>query len=155
MKLLMKADDEYRRLLKVLERDPDFDNEEIEMFKKTELISKCIELVKKNAKKRGKSPDDMELIESRLKKNFEIQRSLSPVGRKSRKASKKREDEGFTRAVGASPKRGGAKFDTSMLYTPVKKQAREPPKTAAKPIKKGDDDYNPFAITDLEMRRIK
>jgi len=28
----MKADDEYRRLLKVMDRDPDFDNEEIEMF---------------------------------------------------------------------------------------------------------------------------
>ena len=29
---MMKADDEYRRLLKVMDRDPDFDNEEIEMF---------------------------------------------------------------------------------------------------------------------------
>ena len=32
MRSLMKADDEYRRLLKVMDRDPDFDNEEIEMF---------------------------------------------------------------------------------------------------------------------------
>jgi len=57
MKLLMKADDEYRRLLKVLERDPDFDQEEIEMFKKTELVRKSIDLIKLNAKKRGKSPE--------------------------------------------------------------------------------------------------
>ena len=46
----MKADDEYRRLLKVMERDPDFDNEEIEMFKKTELIRKSIDFVKARAK---------------------------------------------------------------------------------------------------------
>lgn len=45
MKMLMKADDEYRRLLKVMERDPNFDSEEIEMFKKTELIRKSIEFV--------------------------------------------------------------------------------------------------------------
>lgn len=48
---LMKADDEYRRLLKVLERDPDFDHEEIEMFKKTELVRKSIDLCKLSAKK--------------------------------------------------------------------------------------------------------
>jgi hypothetical protein len=32
MRSLIKSDDEYRRLLKVMERDPDFDHEEIEMF---------------------------------------------------------------------------------------------------------------------------
>lgn len=42
-----------------------------------------------------------------------------------------------------------------MLYTPVKKYVREPPKSAFKGGKKDDDGYNPFAITDLEMRRIK
>lgn len=85
MKLLMKADDEYRRLLKVLERDPDFDSEEIEMFKKTELVRKSIDLVKLKAKameQRRKSPEEME---SRLRKNFEIQRSLSPVAGKGRR----------------------------------------------------------------------
>jgi hypothetical protein len=77
MKQEMKSDDEYRRLLKVLERDPDFDNEEIEMFKATELVRKSIDLVKLKAKqmeeKRKQSPEELELgVESKLKKNFEI-----------------------------------------------------------------------------------
>ena len=32
MRSLIKSDDEYRRPLKVMERDPNFDQEEIEMF---------------------------------------------------------------------------------------------------------------------------
>lgn len=50
MKMMMKADDEYRRLLKVMDRDPDFDNEDIEMFKATELVRRSIDLVKLRAK---------------------------------------------------------------------------------------------------------
>ena len=45
MKREMKADDEYKRLLKVLNRDPNFCQEEIEMFQGTELIRKSIDLV--------------------------------------------------------------------------------------------------------------
>lgn len=44
--MLMKADDEYCRLLKVMKRDPSFTEEEVEMFKATELIRKSIDLVK-------------------------------------------------------------------------------------------------------------
>lgn len=50
MKIMMKADDEYRRLLKVMDRDPDFDNKDIEMFKATELVRRSIDLVKLRAK---------------------------------------------------------------------------------------------------------
>ncbi len=50
MKMIMKADDEYKRLLKVMERDPSFTQEEIEMFKATELVRKSIDLVKLKAK---------------------------------------------------------------------------------------------------------
>ena len=49
MKDLMRADDIYMRLLKVMERDPNFSPEEIDMFKKTELIQKSIDLVKSGA----------------------------------------------------------------------------------------------------------
>jgi hypothetical protein len=45
MRQLMKADDEYTRLLKVMQRDPNFDNEDIELFKQTELVRKSIEFV--------------------------------------------------------------------------------------------------------------
>lgn len=51
MRSLMKSDDEYRRLLKVMDRDPNFDNEEIEMFQKTELVRKSIEVVQRSASK--------------------------------------------------------------------------------------------------------
>ena len=49
MKDLMRADDIYMRLLKVMERDPNFSPDEIDMFKKTELIQKSIDLVKSGA----------------------------------------------------------------------------------------------------------
>jgi len=49
----MKSDDEFRRLLKVMERDPTFSHEEIEMFKQTELVRKSIDLVKKAANKQA------------------------------------------------------------------------------------------------------
>jgi hypothetical protein len=92
---MMKADEQYRRLLKILERDPKIDEEEIEMFKKTEIITKCIEQVKARAKAqehRRKSPE--EFAESRLKKNLEIQRSLSPVGGKRSRSKKGKEGAG-------------------------------------------------------------
>ena len=75
MKIIMKADDEYKRLIKVMERDPSFTQEEIEMFKATELVRKSIDLVKLKAKgqaERRQSPDEMKYVESRVKKNFEL-----------------------------------------------------------------------------------
>ena len=77
----MKSDDEFKRLLKVMDRDPSFSHEEIEMFKATELLRKSIDLVKLNAKdqaQRRHSPEEMKYVQSKVKRNFEMQRSLSP-----------------------------------------------------------------------------
>jgi hypothetical protein len=76
MKREMKADDEYKRLLKVLNRDPNFCQEEIEMFQGTELIRKSIDLVKSRAsrlKENRQSLEDLQFaVKSRVHKNLEI-----------------------------------------------------------------------------------
>ena len=91
MKHEMRADDEYRRLLKVMDRDPTFTHDEIEMFKATELVRKSIDLVKKAATReasRRHSPELLKYVESRVAKNIGIQKSLSPVNSKSRSRSR-------------------------------------------------------------------
>ena len=60
MRALIKSDDEYKRLLKVMERDPNFDNEEIEMFQKTELVRKSIEVVQRSASKQAEYRKSLE-----------------------------------------------------------------------------------------------
>jgi len=136
MTMIMKADDEYKRLLKVMERDPSFCQEEIEMFKATELVRKSIDLVKLKAKGQADkrhSPEDMKYVESRVKRNFEMQESISPVA---------------IRRTSFSPKRHN--LSLSYISQPAKKV---PPAKKAPP--KPEEPYNPFQITDLEMKRIK
>ena len=121
--MIMKADDEYKRLLKVMERDPSFCQEEIEMFKATELVRKSIDLVKLKAKGQAEkrhSPEDMKYVESRVKRNFELQESISPVA---------------IRRTSFSPKRHN--LSLSYISQPAKKA---PKKAAPKP----EEPYNPF-----------
>jgi hypothetical protein len=96
----MKADDEYKRLLKVMERDPKFCNEEIEMYKESALVSRSIDFVKSRAsklKENRQSLDDLRFaIGSRVHKNIEIQQSFSPDHKKKPKSGKKKGKGGKT-----------------------------------------------------------
>jgi hypothetical protein len=107
MKSLIKADDEYRRLLKVMERDPKFDSEEIVMFEKTELIRKSIEVVQRSASKQKeyrKSLEELKFVESRVQKNLGIQEQLSPVG-SGRRGKKKPNADLYMKKVEAKKKK--------------------------------------------------
>jgi hypothetical protein len=73
----MKADDEFKRLLKVMDRDPNFCEEEIEMYKDSALVSRSIDLIKNRASKLKENRESLEdlrfAVRSRVHKNLEIQ----------------------------------------------------------------------------------
>ena len=59
-----------------MDRDPNFDNEDIEMFQKTELVRKSIEVVQRSASKLAdyrKSLEELQFVQSRVQKNLGIQ----------------------------------------------------------------------------------
>ena len=93
--------------MKVMERDPKFDSEEIVMFEKTELIRKSIEVVQRSASKQKeyrKSLEELKFVESRVQKNLGIQEQLSPVG-SGRRGKKKPNADLYMKKVEAKKKK--------------------------------------------------
>lgn len=143
MKDLMRADDIYMRLLKVMERDPNFSPDEIDMFKKTELIQKSIDLVKSGAQHqavRRNSSDQMKYVESIIGKNLVVQKSLSPKSGK----NKKKVETKINLSLSQSTNRNkGSKSARNLSRTPKKEKVVRPSMGYAT-VKKGEEDYNPF-----------
>jgi hypothetical protein len=158
MRALMKADDEYRRLLKVMDRDPNFDQEEIQMFEKTEIMRRSIEVVHRSASKQAearRSLEELQFVPSRIHRNLEVQQSLSPGNsprrlkqkKKKKKANKDLQIANYMKKVGKV---------ASQPVTPAKRREERPQTAFGTTVKeKREEEYNPFGITALEMRRIR
>ena len=100
------------------------------------------------------------MVDSVIKKNFDIQRSLSPVGGGGGRASPKRKDK-FSTGFGLNTKNQGhstlnaSRLNTSVVQTSNKLNDNKGGKGNVNSSKAKEDPYNPFQITDLEMKRIK
>ena len=179
MKRLIKADDEYKRLLKVMERDPNFCTEEIEMYQGSAIISKSIDIIRSRASKLKENRESFEdlrfSVASRVHKNLEIQQSFSPEHKKKPKSGKKKgkggkswadlnklSDRSGDRGKNPPPKaltqkKNKPTLNKSIAAIKPKPIPEKPQLCFGKTIQQEtiNENYNPFSITTMEMRRIK
>lgn len=93
------------------------------------------------------------MVDSVVKKNFEIQISMSPVGGGEGRSSPSRKNK-FSTGNNRSPL-NASRYNTSFVQQTPNKASEQKGGKGKLNASKAEEPYNPFQITDLEMKRIK